>query len=203
MTKKQKALGVSFETLTFIGLFAIILLCFLFFVPKVASTLFPFKREMVLHDFMNTVQQQKTVKPQKFWEFREFYSPGYFTVNKTGLSKSQVQTAENAVGIVLTQKPNADVFLAFTSPHLSSLEALVATNALGDLVNVQKIQKEKVILSTNNEAVFTDTKGNTYIVFLKPVSDMQTANGFFDYKDADKNLVAGKYWLDITKLDGK
>lgn len=203
MAKKQKPWGLSAESLTFLGLFAIIIVCFLLFVPKVASTLFPFKRQMILHDFMSTVKQQKTIEPQKFWEFREFYSPGYYTVSKTGLSQSQIQSVENKVGVTLANTPGTDIFLIFTSPHLSSLEALVTTNSLSDAVTVGNTQKTKILLSTSNETVFTDTQGNTYIIFLKPVSAMQTANGFFDYNDADKALVQGKYWLDITKLDGK
>lgn len=203
MTKKQKPLGLSADSLTFFGLFAVIILCFLFFVPKVASALFPFKRQMLLHNFMGVVQKEKTVDPQTFWEFREFYSPGYYTVNKTGLSQNQIQIAEKSIGIFLTKQPNTNIFLSFTSPHLHSMEALVTTSSLGNVVNDQTIEKAKVLLAGNNETVFTDAKGDTYILFLKPVSDMQTANGYFDYKDVDKNIVQGKYWLDITKLDGK
>ena len=43
------------------------------------------------------------------------------------------------------------------------------------------------------------TSGNdTIIYFIKPISEMAQANGFFDYKDKDKKFLTGKYWYVYT-----
>lgn len=197
MAKKQN----SSEVVAFLLLFTILLISFLLFVPKVVSTLFPFKREMILQNFLQATQQAKTISPQQFWQFREFYSPGFYTFNRNGIEIRTVRTAENKIGLHIVTNPDTITFLTFTSPHLVSIEALVTTDTLARVVNIESIQKASIVLAMPNETIVKDTKGNTYIIFLKSISAMKTANGFFNYTDADKSLVEGKYLLDITMLD--
>lgn len=68
----------------------------------------------------------------------------------------------------------------FRSKYITSYEYLVDTNTMGDKIYIKK--------NTNT----------TDIVFIKPISEMRKANGFFDYQDKDKKLVTGKFWLVVT-----
>lgn len=50
-----------------------------------------------------------------------------------------------------------------------------------------------------NELIASSGK-TTYIYFIKPISEMSKANGFFDYKDQDKKLLETKNWYVETKI---
>lgn len=187
------------ENIFFFVVLLIIIGLFLVLNPKVSSTLFPIKRQMVLQTFINNTKQNNKIDSQKFWEFREFYSPGYFNFNKNGLTSSQIKAARDKSGVSINLKNIDRFFLTFTSPHLTSLEALVTTNKLTDVINTATFDSKSIIFSNNNTLIFKDK--NIHIIFLKSESDMQRANGFFDYSEADKNLVNGKYWLEVTTID--
>lgn len=165
--------------------------------------LFPWKRQEILQNFLHDVQKEKTVNPQSFWEFREFYSPGYYIFNKNGVSQIQLLTAQKKISVPLKTQYIDSIFLTFTSPHLTSIEALVTTPDVEKIVAVQKVPKKFIIFSGKNEIVYRDLGNNLHIIFVKSESLMATANGFFDYTGDDKNLVTGKYWFDSTVLDTK
>lgn len=38
------------------------------------------------------------------------------------------------------------------------------------------------------------------LFFIKPISEMSITNGFFDYKDKDKDLLEKKAWFVATKI---
>jgi len=184
-------------------LLVIIVVSFLILTPKIASTLFPIKRQMILQTFISSTKQTNNIDPQKFWEFREFYSPGYFTFNRNGLTNAQIKTIEDKTGIPVDMKNVSKIFLIFTAPHLNSFEGFVTTTKLSDVVNIQALGSKETIFSNNNTLMYKDSMGSTHVIFLKPLSEMERANGFFNYNDTDKSLVQGKNWLEITTLDEK
>lgn len=198
MTEKQNK-----DYLFVFLLLVIIVISFLILTPKVASMLFPQKRQMVLQSFISSTKQTNKIDPQKFWEFREFYSPGYFTFNRNGLTNTQIKTVENKTGISVDMNNVSRIFLSFTSPHLNSYEALVSAVKLSDVVNVQTLGSKETIFSNNNTLIYKDSTKRTHIIFLKPLSEMERANGFFNYNDTDKSIVQGKNWLEVTTLDEK
>jgi len=183
-------------------LLIIIVVSFVILSPKISSMLFPQKREMVLQTFISSIKQNNSIDAQKFWEFREFYSPGYFTFDRNGLNNTQIKTVENKTGIFVNMQHVSRIFLTFTSPHLNSYEALVTTTKLSDVVNSQALGP-KTIFSNSNTLMYKDSQGLTHVIFLKPLSEMERANGFFNYTDTDKSIVAGKNWLEVTTLDQK
>lgn len=198
MTEKQNK-----DYLFVFLLLVIIVISFLILTPKVASMLFPQKRQMVLQSFISSTKQTNKIDPQKFWEFREFYSPGYFTFNRNGLTNTQIKTVENKTGISVDMNNVSRIFLSFTSLHLNSYEALVSAVKLSDVVNVQTLGSKETIFSNNNTLIYKDSTKRTHILFLKPLSEMERANGFFNYNDTDKSIVQGKNWLEVTTLDEK
>ena len=203
MSEKQNALKGPSELIIFAVLLVIIVFSFLVLAPRVSSSLFPMKRQMVLQTFLDTVKKTNTINPQKFWEFREFYSPGYITFNKNGLSNSQIKAVENKTGVLVDMKYTDRIFLTFTSPHLVSFEALATTDDLSKLLNIKTPDPKQVIFSSNNTLIYKDSSQRIYIIFLKSEPDMQLANGFFSSSDMDKTLIKGKNWLEVTALDEK
>lgn len=208
MSKKQSIFGVSQDILFFIALFLTVVVCFFLLVPKVASDLFPWKRQVILQNFLQETEKAQEINAQSFWEFREFYSPGYYTFDRNGLSGSPVERIEKKVGIQINnphiQTTYIDkTFLIFTSPHLTSIDALVTTNDLTKIIVMNSLHPVTTFFSAKNELIYKDANGNIHILFVKSIQEMKTANGYFDYTGTDASLLKGKYWLDATVLDGK
>lgn len=204
MSKKQSISNITIsEPIFFVILLAIIILSFLLLVPKVAARLFPFKRQMVWNSFISGAAGSQTISPQSFWEFREFYSPGYYQFDRNGLAPTHILSIETKLGISINQKNIDRVFLTFTSPYLTSIEALTTTNKIGEIINISSLDEKELLLSRNNEIIYKDSNGIVHIVFLKSIDEMKTANGFFDYNDRDQSIVKSKYWLDDTAIQLK
>lgn len=70
----------------------------------------------------------------------------------------------------------------FRSSYITSYEYLVPSNTF----------KEGISVKRNGKV--------TEIIFIKPISEMKKANGFFDYNDKDKKLLEGKYWFVYTTI---
>src|SRR5581483_2899830 len=85
----------------------IIGVAFLFLTPKLTSRLFPQKRDMILKQFVQNVEKTHQVDPQKFWEFREFFSPGYYTFNRLGLESSMTDGILQAFSLQLLDASSA------------------------------------------------------------------------------------------------
>lgn len=203
--KKQKNFTFSVENIKKLGnndaiffslLAIVILVCFLVFTPKVSSYLFPQKRVLLWQNFLTDVKKQNQINPQKYWEFREFYSPGYFEFSRNGFSNNQTQKSLQQIGIPLTNETILPV-LAFQSPYLQSLDLLTPTGTLSSYVT---IPAKQLIFQNKSSLIYEQDAKTVNIVFLFPESEMKKANGFFDYAEKDKEFVKGKYWLNITKI---
>lgn len=180
-----------------ISLVVIIIGTFLLFTPKVASTLFPFKRHLVWKAFIHDVREKQRIDPQSYWKFREFYSPGYFILSKTGLSQADLKKTEAFLPVSLPSQPTLIPFAAFTSKYLHSVDSLASRSALSSFIT---IPSGRQVLFKNNNSVISLSGKTVTILFLMPESEMEKANGFFDYGGVDKKAVQGKYWLNVTSL---
>ena len=201
VSKKQKLQKIiRSEIAFFIILVLIIVGLFAIFSPKVSTTLFPFKREMVLSNFINRVKAEGRIEAKSYWEFREFYSPGYFTFSRTGITKSVSENVTNEIGIKYNQKEINLTDLFFSSQRLNSLDMLTKQSTLNQLIDEKEFQKGKIIFMSRNSLIYQKNPETIQIVFLLSNVDMQKANGFFDYKDKDKQLTEGGNWFNITSL---
>lgn len=136
------------------------------------SNRLPIIREYRLNTFIKNTVKNNAISPQEFWQLREFYSPGAIHLNK----------------------PN----LTFTSNKVVSHETLVDKKiALEHLL--PKLNGWNILYRKTNELIATNGS-DTLIYFIKPISEMAQANGFFDYKDKDEKLLINKNWYVITKI---
>ncbi len=167
---------------------------FVFLEPKVSARLFPFVRTSRLNSFLTDVLTSQKIDGRKYWEFREFYSPGVFTYDKKGIKDSIVQgLVQNDVFI-----DGQDIlpFLFFDSSFLQSIDSLTGMTSVTRFI---KTDSKNVLINTTVLFISKNNK-EILLVFLLPYIDMERTNGFFDYQEKDKTLVKDKNWLNITKI---
>ncbi len=200
MDKKQSILRKFDNPYYFLTIaLAVITVSFLLFTPRVASSIFPFKRAMVFDGFLKNTRQVNSIDPQKYWEFREFYSPGYFDFSDKGIDATKVSNALQKLNI--SPQDISIYFAKFNSKHLISLDGLTKDRALSEVFDKSKAGIKEVLFENSNSIIYKNNQDQTFVVFLLPISEMKKANGFFDYENKDKNLLKDKNWFDITKLD--
>jgi hypothetical protein len=201
VNKIQKIIKSINTTFWFsILLAAFIVVLFVILSPKVSSLVFPLKRQAILNEFISKTKTAGAINPQDYWQFREFYSPGYFTFSRTGIAGSSLATASTKIGVTYNRKAIDLIDLYFSSQKLDSLDMLTKQSNLSSVVNQKQFQNDKVIFMNNNSAIYQEDNKTIKIVFLLSNNDMQKANGFFDYTDKDKKITEGENWLNITSL---
>lgn len=196
MIKKQSIFHLLGNPLFFLSsLMIVISLLFLIFSPRLSSSLLPFKRSILLNNFINKTLSTKIIDSQRYWEFREFYSPGYSKIENQGLNRKDIDQAIKNIG----QKPSniGQYTNAFFSKHSTSIEGLTQEIKLNSVLSIPNDSK---ILFEENESIIFNSEGKTYIAFIKPISEMKKANGFFEY-EKNKKMFDNNNWFSITVLD--
>ncbi len=178
------------------ALVIVLILTFILFVPKIASRIFPQKRAMLWNDFKSqTLTQGFDVK--KFWQFREFYSPGYFRFSKDVPAKT-IAYDLSKFGITSPQPVTTE--LRFHSPLVISIDTLTTQATLSAILAKSQIDTSHPIFQDSMSGIYQIDPQHVVITFLVPHSQMVRAYGYYDYNDVDKELVKGKYWFDITRI---
>jgi hypothetical protein len=135
------------------------------------------KRRYLWQKFFSQIKKEGKIDSRSFWQFREFYSPGYFIFDKT-----------------------KNPFLIYKSPLIYSEERLITDDNLVNYYNEKELLSKKVVLKTKDNLVYYQDETAIKIIFIKPKEDMEKTVGFFDYKEKDKEVTEKKYWLSATLL---
>lgn len=188
MSKKLIFLAVFF-VLLFIGL-----------QPTLSAKFIPFQQNGHLKTFWSQLLTTRALDPQEFWEIRDQYSPGIMEFNKTGVSKNRIPTSLTLLASKINQQCHPLPFLVFNSLKFESVDFLVGSKCLKNLVIEN--QQSNYLIKTSSLIAYKDQKdrNSVFLIFLKSESEMETANGFFDYKEIDKALVKNKEWLSISRI---
>jgi hypothetical protein len=185
----------------FIILSLIVLVVFALLQPKLSSWLFPQKRAMILKEFLQDTQRKNTIDARKFWEFREFYYPGYFVFERDGLPTDRVNKRKAELDITIHPQSVLHPFLLYTSGKLNSLDFLVSANSIDMVIDTTKIKKDSIVHRTPSEIIYYDDPETLKIVFIKSDEEMVKANGYLNYRNAaDVKVYEGKYWLSISSV---
>lgn len=200
MDKKQSITQKISNPFYFLTIALIVItIIFALFTPRISSSLFPFKRAMVFNQFVRQTKQNNLIDPQKFWEFREFYSPGYFEFSDKGVGPDKLATALRELEVL---PQGIDLYFSvFNSRHLVSVEGLTEKTSLNEVLNKNELDIQSVMFEDSRSIIYKSIKSKTYIVFILPISEMRKANGFFEYDGKDKKLLKDKNWFSITELD--
>lgn len=177
-------------------LFISICLLYIVLEPKIAERLFPFRRNFLLIGYLSSLQKTQNIDTKSFWQFREFYSPGYFTFNQYGINNTRWQQNFDVINFsssVASLKP----FLVFTSPLVTSYDFLIPSSQLNTTLIPHKIS-DTVLLDKNNVLLISH-KDESTLAFIKPINEIQKANGFFEFI-GDKQALKNKVVLDITEI---
>jgi hypothetical protein len=197
MKKKQKFLTAP--RLFFLVLPILIVFLFLMLSPKISAQLFPFKRHAALNEFIDSTKASGQIDSQKYWQFREFYSPGYFTFSRQGIDIKLLKQAETKIKVKFDNKKVNLSFLVFSSPLVSSVDMLTTTSSINEIFQ-SKVSKEAILFKDKNSLIYKQDSGTIAIVFLLSNENMRKANGFFDYNDRDKIITEDKNWFNVTAV---
>ncbi len=169
------------------GVLIIVLLLLL--QPKISSGLFPSVRQARYLQFVQDVRGKGEIDPKVFWQFRDFYGPGSFVLERSSFGS----TKAGYKGLT---------FSKFSSSHLTSSDSLVSQPSLKSILNISSVPTDKAILQGKNFLLYQIDPKTVNLIFLLPSSDLieVTGNGFFDYNGADAALLKGRYWLDRTTI---
>ena len=186
----HKSIKKNSHSLILLTILVLLLVAGILLIPKVSARLLPYNRSNEITTFVQQVRQTKQVNPQAFWELREFYSPGYFRVEKNGIEISHDQLS-------FVKRSTPLPFSFFTAPLTKSYDFLVPQSSLSAYISHPYT---KILVQTPTLLISQGTD-NTLIAFILPTSELLKANGFFKFSE-DKKLLEGKYWLDVTLLRG-
>jgi hypothetical protein len=169
---------------------------FIFLTPKLSVKFFPFFKKIKFKNFHSYLEKTENFNPQIFWEFREFFCPGYFEINKEGFKNTDLRN----FGFIKEQHDLKLIFAKYTCPSLNSIETLTDKNQLSLILEEEKVKKEYQLLKQENEFVYFKEKksNNYYLIFLLKNEKMKSAIGFFDYNEKDKKLTENLNWLSLT-----
>lgn len=167
----------------------------LFFHPSIRSFWDQSFRNNLLQKFTSQVIEDNFLDAKSLWEFRERYSPGSFKINPDHIEIFQT------FRITSVNSSGSTEILYFKSPRLISTDTISSKYiSPSEHLNGQKL---KSILFENNSSVIyslNDSPEETHIWFIKPIDQMQEANGFFDYSSEELDLIKGSYWINHSVL---
>lgn len=181
-------------------LIGVVCISLFIFQSHLATQIFPFKRELLLKNFLTKVLAEKKVDAQAYWEFREFYSPGSFDYSTKGLNKNILDGTTRNNHLLVSKKDIDRIFLNFKSSQIISFDMLTTSATLSAIVRPDTLLDKEILLQNRDTIIYREKAGNILILFLKSRDEMKTANGFFDYRDIDKDLVKNKNWVNITSI---
>ncbi len=81
-------------------------------------------------------------------------------------------------------------FLVYQCPWMKSEDYLIS-------------QDKKTLLFPKEQVRILNDEKTIRISFSVSAEEMKKAVGYFDYNEKDKNLVKGKYWMNITAISRK
>ena len=161
--------------------------------------LFPFKRQAIWNNFIEKVTSERKIDARSYWEFREFYSPGYFRLTGDTINEKEAYTALQSISGSINKKGITYPFAVFTSPRLKSVDALSSADSLSEVLTNRAPPDAEILFEGTNSLVYKKNKTVT-ILFLMPENEMRRTVGFFEYDGKDKELTGGKKWLNVTSL---
>lgn len=169
------------------------LIAFMFFQPSVRASWDSNYRKNLLVDFITDVKSSGKINPQKYWYFRERYSPGSFTFNKNAIDLLQTFRI-----IDLDVDKRTDL-LFYDSRYLDSTDSVLPASQSAEFkTQVIAQNQSEVILESDNFVLHKPNDKTVELVFILPIEEMKRANGFFDYLESENQLLEDKVWFNKT-----
>ena len=157
------------------------------------------QRRSAFEHFASSAEHQKNIDGKRFWEFREFYSPGSFVFRKTGVDRYEIDRLLKKMNIRIYPDSNLFPYQIYYSPRITSIESLVTTATISAFMKIPST-RSYCYIKTSSQFMCQSERMVT-IAFIKPLDEMKKTNGFYDYaRDDVRKIVKNKMWLDITQI---
>lgn len=149
-------------------------------------------RNNLLVKFVDEISAEGKLDAQKYWYFRERYSPGNFSFNDEVIDLLQTFRIVN-----VNDQGNTEL-LYYKGKYLSSTDSISTEGSLS-LVDANTDQKN-ILLNTESVLLKKISNDLLELEFILPISEMKKANGFFDYLESEDKLLENKVWINRTKI---
>ncbi len=175
-------------------------LCILFvaITPKITRTIFPSSASNSWIEFKKEIIQTQKLDSQEYWEFREFYSPGVYTVNKQGLENNAIKSFYSTLPAGLQSQPEL-TFATFESPRLQSIDGLINRSSISEFVNLEGLNKSQIVKQTDKFLLYQLEDNQFVLISIFTPEQMKTANGFWDYQK-DQDIIENRYWVSAALI---
>jgi hypothetical protein len=187
------------ETTFLVWLFIIFLGGLILLHPKITMMLLAAQRRSTFEHFASSAEHQKNIDGKRFWEFREFYSPGSFVFRKTGVDRHEVDRLLKDISIRLYPDTYIFPYQIYYSPRITSIESLVTIATISAFMKIPSTKNYCYVLTSSQ--YMCQSERMVTIAFIKPLDEMKKTNGFYDYAREDvRQIVKDKMWLNITQI---
>lgn len=177
-------------------LFTILLISFVILHPGIKPRWDSGYRSNLLTKFIDEISADGKLDAQKYWYFRERYSPGNFSFNDEVIDLLQTFRIVN-----VNDQGNTEL-LYYEGKYLNSIDS-ISTEASLSAVGAgadHNTDRKNILLNTEN-ILLTKTNDNFLeLEFILPISEMKKANGFFDYLESENQLLENKVWVNRTQI---
>lgn len=185
-------------------LLSVVVIGALWFQPHVKALVFGQQtRPVALDNFVQQVRTEQDIDEKAFWEFRERYTPGSFTFSS---SVTFLGTQ------VIQQLPAANESLhTFTSEHLVSQDFVIPRDPGLEPVDQVKaflasqisipMSEESILFSNESNLIYQTDDGQTIIFFFRPIEELYTVDGLFDFTEDERELLKDRFWVSLTVIE--
>lgn len=174
----------------------IIIICILIFaiykIPDITSNYNKSYRLNLFEEMQNNIINDR-FSAQDYWEFRERFSPGSFTINSDFIEF-------HATFRITKLDASLTPLLYYKSKYLNSTDSLIPNNDQY-LISKHKNANDREVLKENEDLLLLKIDEKKYLlVFIQPIAKMKEVNGMFDYKKDESELINDQLWLNITEI---
>lgn len=183
-------------------IFFITFITFIVLQLSLSKMLFSFKKENNIKQFIQNIKQTKSINPQTFWEFRDLNSNGIFSfLNSESITNHCQDFNDLILPKSILNNYGSLMYLCYQSDILKSVDYLIDVKASKNVFDYFTNDYQNSILKTDDILIFENINSKEiYLIFTKPIPEMEKAKGFFDFVDKDEINVDNKLWLSISKF---
>lgn len=130
---------------------------------------------------------------EKYWQFRERFSPGTF------LRQEEFTGFFATFRITNIQEGITPLFF-YESDKLKSVDSLISYSA-NVALTMLKDEFPGEIIKSGNDYILIKVSDTEYVfAFVESIEEMMRVNGMFDYLPKERELLTDKQWYNATYL---
>src|SRR5258708_29067224 len=187
------------------GIVSLIAVFSLFFHPRIQAMLFPSVRLNELTKLALSVRTSRSVDPFLFWQVRDEYGSGFFTLSSDHTIFRETQE------LFLPPRSEWIELASYHGARVESHDYLTPWNTLPhsrypeflDHITESASPPSRSIFQSEDTRVFLEGKDRLVVAFIKPISEMAKVDGLYNFPDKTLEDLHGRLWANVItfKLD--